>query len=291
MRILRIIGLVAFFLGSVVIGVYLTFPWDALEERLTLQLSETTGWEIDAEELRPSWLTGVQIRGLSVRPPEASEALVLDEVVARARLLSLMTGNLGGSAWLPLGRGELDLAVARGSESTSVQAEAESVELGLVPGFAVLTGLPLTGVVDLEADVTLDRKDSSKSSGRVHLVGSDLELGEGGKVGNYPLPALRLGSLDWTIDVEEGRAEIPRQEIRGGDVDLDVEGTVDLAAPFERTTLNLTVAFRPTPEFLGENPLIEALLKNIERAKSPDGFYSYAVSGSVKHPRTFPRRR
>jgi hypothetical protein len=79
--------------------------------------------------------------------------------------------------------------------------------------------------------------------------------------------------------------------MRGGDVDLDVEGTIDLATPIERTTLNVNVSFRPTPEYLEENGLIKALLNNINRAKGSDGFYTYAITGSVKHPRPFPRRR
>lgn len=291
MRVLRILGLVAFFFVSFVIGLYVTFPWDALKDRLSAEVSQATGWEVEAKEMEPSWLTGVHLRGVRVRPPEVQEPLELDEVLARARLLSFLTGGQGFSAWIPIGKGELDVTFARGSAATTVQAKAVDVELGLVPGFGAFTGLPMTGEIDLEADVELDRKDASKSSGMIELTGSDLELGEGGKLGNYPVPALRLGNLDWTVEVDKGKAEIPRQEVRGGDVDLDLEGTVDLASPIERTTLNLTVSFRPSPEFMAENPILEALLKNIERAKGSDGFYTYAISGSVKHPRPFPRRR
>jgi len=291
MKILRITGFVVFFLFSFMVGVYVTFPWDALKDRLTIQLSETTGWDVTAEELAPSWIAGVRVTGLELKPPDVGESLVVDEVIARGRLLTLLTGGLGVSAWVPVGKGEVDVVVSKRSDSMAVQADAQSVELGLIPGFVAFTGLPLSGVVDLEADVVLDQEDTTESSGEVHLVGKGLELGEGGKIGNYPVPALRLGDLDWTVEFEEGRADIPRQELRGGDVDLDLEGSIDLATPIERTTLDLLVAFRPTPEFLGENPILKALLKNISRARGNDGFYSYAVSGSVKHPRTFPKRR
>jgi len=291
MKILRIIGLVAFFLFSFVVGLYLTFPWNALKDRIAIQLAEATGWEVEATSLEPSWLTGVRIQGLKLAPPEADEPLLFDEVVARARLLSFLTGGMGVSAWLPLGQGELDVTLARGSDETTVRAKAQGVELAMVPGFAAFTGLPLSGQLDLDADVTLDRQDAAKSSGRIELSGSDLELGEGGKVANFPIPALRLGNLDWEMDIEDGKVELPQQQLRGGDVDVDLEGTVDLATPVERTTMNLNVSFRPTPEYLQENGLIEALLNNINRAKGSDGFYTYAITGSVKHPRPFPRRR
>ena len=291
MKILRIIGLVAFFLFSFIVGLYVTFPWNVLKDRIAIQISEATGWGVEAESLEPSWLTGVRIEGLKLEPPEAAEPVILDEVVARARLLSFLTGGMGVSAWLPLGQGELDVTLAKGSKETLVRAKAVAVELGMVPGFAALTGLPLSGQLDLDADVTLDQKDVAASSGQVKLSGTDLELGEGGKVANFPVPALRLGNLDWEMDIEKGKIELPQQQMRGGDVDLDVEGTIDLATPIERTTLNLNVSFRPTPEYLEENGLIKALLNNINRAKGSDGFYTYAITGSVKHPRPFPRRR
>jgi type II secretion system protein N len=291
MKILRIVGLVAFFLFSFVVGLYVTFPWNTLKDRIAIQISEATGWEVEAKSLEPSWLTGVRIEGLKLEPPEVSEPLVLDEVVARARLLSFLTGGMGVSAWLPIGQGELDVTLAKCSEETLVRAKANAVELGMVPGFAALTGLPLSGQLDLDADVTLDQKDAAESSGRVKLSGTNLELGEGGKVANFPIPALRLGNLDWEMDIDNGKIELPQQQMRGGDVDLDVEGTIDLATPIERTTLNVNVSFRPTPEYLEENGLIKALLNNINRAKGSDGFYTYAITGSVKHPRPFPRRR
>jgi len=291
MKALRIIGYVAFFGLSFALGLYFTFPWNAVGERIGVMITEQTGWDVSAEELEPSWITGIRMRGVQVEPPEATEPLELDEVVARASIMTFLTGGRGGSVWIPIGNGELDLTLTQYSETTSVQAKAESVELGLVPGFASFTGLPMSGVVSLDADIELNREDASASSGRIELEGTDLETGEGGKIANYPVPALRLGNLDWDVEFERGRADLPRQEVRGGDVELDVEGTINLASPVERTTVNITASFRPTPEFLAEEPFIKALLNNIERAKGDDGFYSYAVSGSVKHPRMFPRRR
>ena len=53
----------------------------------------------------------------------------------------------------------------------------------------------------------------------------------------------------------------------------------------------MSISFKPTAAFLKKEPILNALLNNIKRAKGSDGFYTYAISGSLKHPRFSQRRR
>ncbi len=292
MKPIRIIGYASFFVFSLILGLYLTFPWGALKDRLELELTARTGWRIESERLQPYWLTGVAIDGLKLQSPEAQEPFELDRVIAKAHILSFLVGARGVTAWIPVGEGELNLSLRQSSSANRILAQGEKVELGLIRGLPTLTGLPLTGEVDLDVDLRLDKEDAAKTAGQIDIKGSDLEIGEGGKVMGFPIPtALVLGNLDWGVEIADGKAEIPRQEMRGGDFDVDVEGTIDLASPIERSKLDVAVSFKPSPEFLKANGLIEALLNNIRRARGNDGFYTYAITGSMKHPRAFPRKR
>lgn len=165
------------------------------------------------------------------------------------------------------------------------------MELGLVPGLATVTGLPLTGEVDATVDLTLSTKNPADTSGTVTLKGSNLELDEGGTLGGFSVPALAVGNLDWTIAVQSGKAQISNQQIRGGAVDVDLDGTVSLANPLTRSTMDLNVSFRPTSELMKERPELEFVLNSIKQARGKDGFYTYAIVGPTKRPRTFPRPR
>jgi len=291
MKILRIAGYVAFFLASFALGLYLTFPWDALKDRLLTAASLQTGWSLRAESLRPSWLTGVVLTEVEARPPGAEEAIELDELRARASLLAALTGGVGGRVAFPLGGGDVDATFSQSSAQMDLDLAVESVELGLVPALADLTGLPMSGELSVDADLEVDRENPSKSSGTVRLSGSGLEIAEGGRIGIYPLPiAVNVGSFDWDLQVANGQLKLTQQQIRGGDVEVNLDGTMNLAAQLERSTVNMTLAFRPTDALLEREPLIGALLNNIQRAKGADGFYTYAMTGSVKHPRLFPKR-
>ncbi len=290
-KIVRIGGYVAFFLASFGLGLYLTFPWDALKARLLTEASLQTGWRLQAESLRPSWLTGVVLTGVRARAPGSESALEIEELRVRASLLAAITGGVGGRVAFPIGGGEVDANFTQSSEQTDLDLAVETVELGLVPALAELTGLPLSGELSLEADLEVDRENPANSGGNVSLAGSGLEIAEGGRIGIYPLPiAVNVGSFDWDLQVANGQLKLTQQQIRGGDVEVNLDGTLNLAAQLERSTVDMTLSFRPTDGLLQREPLIGALLNNIQSAKGRDGFYSFAMTGSVKHPRLFPKR-
>ena len=105
MNLLRYIGYVAFFLVSFVLSLYLTFPWDAAKDRLLDQASKAAGAEITAQSLEPNWITGVVAKKVRYKKKDAEEPLELEEVRARISVLSLLAGNVGLTASLPIAKG------------------------------------------------------------------------------------------------------------------------------------------------------------------------------------------
>lgn len=287
---LRIAGYVAFFLFSLLLSIYLTFPWDAAKDRVLDLASQESGMQITAESLEPSWFTGVEAKGVKVLRPEAEEPIDIPSLEARANVLALITGGMGGSVRLPIAKGVVWADVVSSSDTLAVDGEVKDVELALVPGLAGSIGMPLAGQVSLLADLEVNKEDPKASKGSLRVRGESIEILEGGKVSGFPVPALAVGSFDWTIPVSDGKARIEGQKITGENIEVVVDGEVTLNSPLSRSGLNLHVKFKPTPAFLKKEPLLGALLNNLRRAKGADGFYGYALAGSVKHPRFFPKR-
>jgi type II secretion system protein N len=293
MKLLKWAGYAGLFLLSLALGLYMTFPWNALKDRLLSAASAESGWRITAERMRPNWFTGVSLYGFSAAPPTPADAppLELDRIDARAHVLGFLTGSRGVTLRVPVGQGQIWAQLSAREGQQQLKSTIEDVELGLISGLVTLTGLPLSGGVDGKVNLTISSENPADSTGSVELTGTDLELGAGGKIGNYPIPSMRIGSLEWSIPVQSGKAQISNQQIRGGDVDLDVDGSVSFTLPVERSTMDLSVSFEPSPEFLQKEPLLKALLNNIRRARGPDGFYTYGVVGSFRNAKTFPRPR
>ena len=118
-----------------------------------------------------------------------------------------------------------------------------------------------------------------------------LKIEKGGKIRGFPVPELAIGDADWKIPVEGGKATLKTLKVSGESVDLVFDGTLQVVMPISRTTANLTLSFKPTDKLLQAEPLLGALLMNIQQAKGSDGFYTYAMIGNIKTPRFTPRKK
>ncbi len=290
MRTLKVLGYVGFFFFSLFLGLYLTFPWDDARDRILAFASEKSGMTISAKSLRPHWITGVKVAGLSLKGPTDASPTEIDELTARVSLLALLTGKVGGSLAMPVAKGTLKADFARNDAGTRLDAKIDGVELALVPGFAEKVGLPFGGTLGGETEFYLDAKDPTKTEGTLALRGSELALLPGGKIAGFPIPELAIGDFDWKVPVTGGRAKFDMQTVKGENVELRVDGELALVSPLERSTLNLVVAFKPSESFLKKEPILNALLANIASAKGGDGFYSYGLTGTVKNYRFAPKR-
>ncbi len=291
MKILRYVGYVLFALVSLVVSLYLTFPWNHAKEFLLSQVNQSTGMKLTVDTLEPAPLTGVRAKGVKLETKPGAEPLALAQLEVKAHVFQLLKGNKGGTVQFPIAQGTVDADVTQTAEGLEIKARIENIELALLPAIADAIGLPLSGVISLEADLFVSSKDPSETRGNLALQGKGLELLAGGKVGGFPVPELAIGDFDWKVPIDKGRAKLDKQTIRGENVEVMVDGEIVVLNPPSRSNLNLNVSFRPTEAFLKKEPLLGALLNNINQAKGADGFYTYAVSGALTQPRLFPRRK
>ena len=291
MATLRIVGYIAFFLFAFMFGLYWTFPYSVAKDRLLGLASKEAKMQIAAKSMSPSWFTGVVLKDITVKESaEDPDPLKVPELRVRAHVLPLLTGGRGITVDLPIAQGDVHADVVRSSAGIDVVAQADALELALIPELKDATGIPLAGKLDLDIDLFMGT-DPKASEGLIKIKGSGLETLEGGKVNNFPVPALAIGSFDWTIPVNEGKAALDQLTLTGENIELKIDGQINLGSPPDRSTLNLTVSFKPTPAFLKKEPLLGPLLNNLKRTKDQEGFYNYAVTGTVKRPRFFPKRR
>ena len=287
---IRIIAYGAFFLASFLICLYATFPWDAVKRRVLQEASRELGAQITARSLEPSWLTGFQAEGIEVSMEGEDAPLSIEQINARVSVLAFLTGGYGGSLKVPVGDGRIFADVSGDDDKLDITAEVETLELALLPALRYATGLALTGILEVSSDLSLGLSEPSESNGMLKIEGSDLETLEGSKIGSFPVPELVLGSLAWDLPLENGKLIVRNQRLTGPNVELGLNGEVVLAKPLNRSLVNLAVRFKPTPAFLKAEPMLGALLRNIDRYKGPDGFYGYQVSGTLKRPRLTPQR-
>lgn len=287
-QILRIAGYVAFTLAAFVIGLYLTFPWDAAKGRILDAASKAIGTKLDAKRLEPHWLTGVEIEGLEIGD---KDPITLDLIRARAHVFAFLTGKQGFSVWLPIGKGEITADVTLSEELIDAEIDVAKVQLDQVAPLLAATGLPLTGSVDFVADVVLGRKDPKRTNGKLTLTTRELAIEKGGKLGMVPVPELQLGNLKLDVPITDGKVEFKNTRLPGTDLEIALDGAVMLMAQVGRSNVNLMLGLKPTEKLLSSDPLLRPILRNFESSKDSEGFFGLSVVGTLQNPRTTPRRR
>ena len=292
MSILRSLGYAAFFVFSVLAGLYLTFPWEAVKDRLFAMAKEQSGVTLAAATLEPSWVTGLEATDLQVTfAGDKEPAVKLASATVRVSLLALLGGKLGVSAKAPIGNGQVSADVKTNADVIVLDALIDNVQLDAIPQLAEASGIPASGRLTIDAKLTIGKKDPKLTKGTVNIKATALAIAKGGKVGPLPLPPLELGDFALAIPFDEGKATFKDSRIKGTDLEIALDGTVSPLFPLARTTLTLTIGLKPTDKLLGADPLLRPLLNNFNSAKGADGFYGISVIGNIKHPRVQPQRR
>jgi type II secretion system protein N len=285
------VGVLAFVLFLV-----LTFPYDVVARRLEIE-AQRAGAELTIGSAGPAGLLSlkaddVRIRVLPVRGADAWPELRFDRAVFSPDILAMLLRRTsfgfslrgyGGTA-----RGHVALSNdPRLPGITSLRLETSDVDLGAFP-LRELIGANGTGKLRLDADLpTLLPVETARGSIAVSIDGAVLA---GGSISGFTLPRTALGRLDGSVAVEKGIARVDKTSARGGDIEADVDGTVNLRPLLSLSQADLHVRFRPGDRWLNENPTIKGMMGLIQNARQPDGSYLFTFSGPLSRLQSRPGR-
>jgi type II secretion system protein N len=317
---LRYAGLVAFYFFALVVFCFVTFPYERLRDRLVDEFNaRQTGPDplrLEVDELSAYSLGGIEAEGVrlisAAKPasgdPAAEQAkpsvLAVDSAHARLSLFGLLTGSLDLSFGADAFGGEVSGTTAESGGTRSLDLTLEDLSLAEAPLLADAIGLPLGGTVQGTLELVMPEGKLSKADGNVSLDIVGLSAGDGkAKLRDtIAMPKVEAGDLKLVGDVSEGQLKLSDFSAKGPDLELVAEGSMRLRDPLPTSLLSLTARFRFLERYTNKNDLTRALFgapgssgsglfdmdpKN-KRAKRPDGFYGYRVSGTLASPTFVP---
>jgi type II secretion system protein N len=321
-RLKKVGGYAAFSLASMLLFVYLTFPWDSLrsfiEEQAKARLSTATGMptELVVGDLQPSWFTGVVAKKVMVvihdpkaAPDTAPASLLLPEVRFRLHLRPLLKFlaflyipglspphyQADFSAKLPSGEsgGDLDVGLVNKQQFMKIDVTLKGIDLakshdllavgGVFMGTS-LDALDLAGVFNAKGDFSLKGGDLTTLDGTL-TGGLDDAMLKGGKAGDLDLPQVALGKLDLDIIAGSGKLDIRKFVIHGDDVDVTGDGcSLVLNRNFAFSSPHGKLKVHFGPELMKRVPYLSLGLTAL-KAPDRDGVYTVPLSGTLKSPR------
>lgn len=282
----RWLGYAAFSWGVFVFALFLTFPSDAIRDRV-VQEARQVGLNLRVESVGLAFPLGLSLHDafLILREPNPEEqkgavAIHVERLSLRPNLFALVRGNTGVRFDAKLWGGKAAGSLHRADGEQRIEVQARGVDLS--KSALVALGLDLEGVVD-ELTFELEGPDASRGKGVIQISGDGLVL-KGGEVAHFELPRITLGTLEGSVAVADGRAEIETFTLNGSDLEAKIEGNVRLAPALSQSTLNAKLSFKPSEAWWNANEMLKAGA-SMALPADRDGFHSVTLYGQLGKPR------
>jgi len=302
-RPIKWVGFPLFAVAVFNLSLYVTLPRDRIRERVEHVVGDALDMEVSAQDFGLSLLTGPGVSAgtltLKTKPAAGSgEKPVTYEardVAVRFDVLRLLRGFVGTSFRGSVGGGRIDGRYHSVPEESAVTVDATGVSLGAFPNLTMLFGaspVPLGGAIDLSVDLTLPKGLYSQAEGSMTLGCEGCVIGDGKAKLTVPgslylgtgltLPRVKLGKITGSVVVAKGRATLRDFRAHSPDIDVEIEGYVDLRDPLPMSQVHLYLKVKPSDALLKREASLEAMVSvGASAAKRSDGFLGFSISGSV----------
>ncbi len=295
----RIIGYVTFSLFALVSMFFITFPYDALKERLRIE-ADHAGYFVRIGSMGPGLFavraSDVKISKKSDADPPP-EALVVDALSIGPSLsplgVKVKAGLLGGTVVARVG--------ALGAPRFKLDAEGLDLTRGNLKGFS---GVDFSGAIEAHVDLTLPRTsaganapaepDLSQASGSINLSTRALTINGGTaniaipQFGPEPtpvdLPKIAFGDLSGKLSIEKGAATVDKLDTHSDDLELEVTGTIKLAKKVDYCEPQLEVRFKPDSEFQKRLGILGSALSIVPADPKDPAWRKGKLTGYLSRP-------
>lgn len=318
---LRIAGYVNFYFDALLLFAYLTFPYERVRDRIVDEFNaRQTGPDalrLEIESMGPYWFSGVQAKGIHLisqpkptavtdpnAPPPKPSDLTIESAHGRIALLPLLVGSMRIAFGLDAMGGEISGETWESDGARRLEVELEDLSLDKVSLLSEAVGLPLAGNLGGTIEFMLPEGKLAKADGKMQLKIKGLTAGDGkAKIRDtIALPQIDAGDLTLDAEATAGNLKVKTLSASGPDLDLGAEGTVRLRDPATSSLLSLNARFRFNERYMGKNDTTRALFgtpgsavpglfdldAKTKRAKGPDGYYGWRVTGLLNQPSFIP---
>ncbi len=311
--ILRALGYPAAFMFFFVTFVYTTFPYDRLREAIEGAVSAPSvspsghatpaTMELTIGHLGPTFLPGLKARDVVVTflPQHLGEqrtVLRLDTATVHISLLALVfthrvsfsfdvdgaSGEISGSAGVTVTGADAGLR--------DLDVTLNAVRVGQIAPLVAIVGLPMGGAMSGTVELHLPDGQVSQAEGSVQLRATRLTLGDGHAqyqiphFGGVTIEQIRAGNLDVGVTIHNGTAVLDRLASHSDELDLAMDGRIELRPRIGDSRINLGLRFRLTDAYRHKSDVAGRILSvmdmvpDLQRARRPDGMLALRCTGT-----------
>ena len=309
------VGYPLFYLFTFVLFLRLVFPYERLRDRIVYGFnsqarSGTAQQELQIDEVRGYWLTGVRVTGIRLisaptEPGKPPGEIKVDEARLKVGVLAAIFGRTSASFQVDAMGGEIDGTYDESSKERAVDVDFDGIELKNLDALTQTVGLPVEGKAHGTINLTMPEGKASKGSGVVNVEVSDTAIGDGkAKLKNaLDWPKLNVGQLTFNAEAKEGVLKVTKFSAGGKDLELSGDGKVQMRDLSTESGLDINLKFKINDGYRGKSDMTKALfgapgsakggdidrfVPEMRSAQRSDGFYAFRIQGLLGHPRFEP---
>lgn len=291
----------AFSTFAFIIAFYLTFPMDALGQRISHEINKQSGGKLTTtfDDVSLYWFSGLEFEGVRIRKKNDEgkiDLIDIDAVRARFRLLPLLWFSPQLDARVELGEGVISAHIIPGDEQSEIYLEIEDLDFAKPAVLPKLIGFNIAGVLAGKLDLTLATPQDGKSKGGFSPLKSEgkasLTIRSGsfgaGQIAGFSVPQLALGQIDLALELRRGRLRISSFQQKEGQLGLDLSGSSTLRGKLDSSTLDFCAKFKVTDEaVLKKNPKLKTALDlaQVMLKKDGDDYLNLPLYGTLSRPK------
>lgn len=289
-----LVALAALGVGALgfVVGLHLTFPDDLALQRLryevqsqskgtmALQAADLDLWGLSGGSLDQVALISVQRpRGRldpnAVNVPKGRPVLQADRLSARLQLLPALRQAWMVSYDARLYGGRVEGEAGLDGDLQRLVAEAEDIDLSLVPLVGDGWSLDLAGLLALDADVVLNTDDIKASEGKASLTIEGLKLA-GGEVAGLTLDEIPFSEAVLAFEIEDGLAKVTEGHFVSEMLQATVTGDITLNKEPRRCRLRLSFEITLSDKL----DSLARFAPGMKSARDENGVYHFMLAGT-----------
>ncbi len=275
--------------GAVLLTLYfmfVTFPFEVVQDRLLAMVSGQVGRPLTAAEIRATPLLWVRLSGVRVGPPGSPDRapFTVEEVRIRPSLPGLALGRLALRMKARLYGGRLSGTFGQKRGERSVKLAWKGLRLDSLGPLAGMKEASLAG--SFSGNLHLAIQGENWATGRGSL---SARLTEGASR-NFSLlgfPAPDLQDVEGSVEVrlQQKKAYLDRLALESPTLQLSVEGTADLLPRLSSSRLDLKGRLKLGGDLAATyQPMVDGLLRN----RDDQGFYTFSLKGTPANPKFAP---
>jgi type II secretion system protein N len=299
------VGYPAFAVVVAIMTMYLTLPRDRIKDRLEQMFAAdptsgqplAIGMDTKIEDVSLTLFSGLGIKGTNlllrtrpVNPTDKPQRYSVDDATVHFGLFGLMLGRPSYTFKVHALKGMATGDLSSSLEESSMKLQVGGVDLASLPPSP--TGLPFEGTVSLSLDVVAKNNLMANANGSVAITIEDASIGDGKAKLSVPgdpflsqgltFPRIRLGKIAGQAAIEKGKARLDGFVIHSPDVDMTLEGYIELRDPIGMSQVHAYLKFKPSEALAKREPTIELLNNTMgAMAKRPDGFIGFQLTGPL----------